>query len=258
MLRSHYIAASGMLLQRRKMEVITNNIVNVETSGYKRDNLISRSFDDEMIIRIHDINGGVAPHRIVNRRRNVGPLDFGVHVDYIDTDYAQGYLETTELPTDFALIGDAFFVLQTPGGVRYSRSGALTVNAEGYLTNADGYYVQGVNGAIFTGGLDFAVDELGNITVDGEYVDTFDLVNFTDPQALRKQGNNLYSGPAGAAQPATDYRIRQFTLESSNVEIAREMVDMMMVYRAYETNQRILTMIDETVGKAVNEIARLR
>lgn len=257
MIRSHYIAASGMLLQRRKMEAITNNIVNVETSGYKRDNLISRSFDDVMIERIHD-NGGLNQQRIVSRRRNVGPLDFGVHVDYLDTDFAQGYLETSELPTDFALIGDAFFVLESPEGERYSRSGALTVNAEGYLTNADGYYVQGQNGRIYTGGLDFAVDEQGNISVAGVYADTFSLVNFPDPNALRKQGHNLYSGPAGLARPATDYQVRQYALEGSNVEIAREMVDMMMVYRVYETNQRMLTMIDETLGKAVNDIARLR
>jgi flagellar basal-body rod protein FlgG len=257
MIRSHYIAASGMMLQRRKMEVITNNIVNVETSGYKRDNLISRSFDDAMIQRIHD-NNGINPQHIVNRRRNVGPLDFGVHVDFIDTDFNQGYLETTELPTDFALIGNAFFVLQTPGGLRYSRAGALTVNAEGYLCNPQGYYVMGQNGRIHTGGLDFAVDELGNITVGGAREDAFRLVSFTNPNALRKLGHNLYTAPAAAVQPATDYQIRQYTLEGSNVEIAREMVDMMMVYRVYETNQRMLTMIDETVGKAVNDIARLR
>ncbi|MCL1906276.1 MAG: flagellar hook-basal body protein [Clostridiales bacterium] len=258
MIRSHYIAASGMMLQRRKMEVITNNIVNVETSGYKRDNLISRSFDDVMIQRIHDNNGGIAPHRIVNRRRNVGPLDFGVHVDFIDTDYSQGYLETTELPTDFALIGDAYFVLETPAGTRYSRAGALNVDPEGYLCNADGFYVQGLNGRIHTGGLDFVVNEIGDITVDGEYIDTFALVDFETPADLRKQGHNLFLSPEGAARPATDIRIRQYTLEMSNVEISREMVDMMMVYRAYETNQRILTMLDETVGKAVNDIARFR
>jgi len=257
MIRSHYIAASGMLLQRRKMEVITNNIVNVETGGYKRDNLISQSFDDVMIQRIHD-NNGIAPNRVVNRRALVGPLDFGVHVDYIDTDYSQGYLETTELPTDFALIGEAYFVLETPAGLRYSRSGALTVNAEGYLCNADGYYVQGLNGRVYTGGLDFTVDEQGNISVDGDYVDTFDLVRFPDANALRKQGNNLYAAAANAAEPAVDFQVRQYALESSNVDIAREMVDMMMVYRVYETNQRMLTMIDETIGKAVNDIARLR
>ena len=257
MIRSHYIAASGMILQRRKMEVITNNIVNAETSGYKRDNLISRSFDDEMIQRIYD-NNLIDPQRIVNRRRNVGPLNFGVHVDYINTDFNQGYLETTELPTDLAIIGDAFFVLETPEGLRYSRAGALTVNAEGFLCSPEGYYVQGQNGRIFTGGLDFTVDELGDISINGDYADTLNLMSFPDPNALRKQGHNLYAAQANAAQPAEGYRIRQYTLENSNVDIAQEMVDMMMVYRVYETNQRILTMIDETVGKAVNDIARLR
>ena len=257
MIRSHYIAASGMMLQRRKMEVITNNIVNVETSGYKRDNLVSRSFDDVMIQRINDTYG-INPNNIVNRRYNVGPLDFGVHVDFINTDFSQGYLETTDLPTDFALIGDAYFVLEAPGGVRYSRAGALTVNAEGYLCNPQGYYVLGQNGRIHTGGLDFAVDELGDISIEGNQVEAFRLVGFTNPNNLRKQGHNLYSAPAGAAQPATDYRISQYSLEGSNVDIAREMVDMMMVYRVYETNQRMLTMIDETVGKAVNDIARFR
>jgi len=94
--------------------------------------------------------------------------------------------------------------------------------------------------------------------VDGEYTDTFDLVSFTDPNALRKQGHNLYDAPAGTAEAATDYSVRQYVLESSNVEIAREMVDMMMVYRAYETNQRILTMIDDSLGKGVNEIAKMK
>jgi flagellar basal-body rod protein FlgG len=118
--------------------------------------------------------------------------------------------------------------------------------------------VQGLNGRIHTGGLDFVVNEIGDITVDGEYIDTFALVDFETPADLRKQGHNLFLSPEGAARPATDIRIRQYTLEMSNVEISREMVDMMMVYRAYETNQRILTMLDETVGKAVNDIARFR
>jgi len=261
MIRSHYISATGMMLNRRKMEVITNNIVNAETSGYKRDNLISQSFDDVMIERIHD-NAGIRPYNIVSTSRNagpnVGPLNFGTHVDFIDTDFSEGNLETTELPTDLAIIGDAFFVLEGPDGPLYSRAGAMTVNADGYLCNPDGYYVQGLNGRINTGGQDFAVDEAGNITVDGQYVDTLDLARFPDTGALRKQGDNLYADPEGSAETATDSQVRQYTLENSNVDVAQEMVDMMTVYRAYEANQRMLTMVDETVGKAVNDIAPLR
>lgn len=257
MIRGHYIAATGMMLQRRKMEVITNNITNVETSGYKKDNLISRSFDDVMIERIHD-KYNIQPHRIVARNPFVGPLNFGTHVDYIQTDFEQGNLETSELPTDLAIIGSAYFVLDTQQGPCYSRSGALTINVDGYLCNADGLYVMGENGRIFIGSMDFMVDEQGNISANGEYIDTLNMVNFADPNVLRKQGNNLYTAPAGAAEAATDFSIRQYVLESSNVDIGREVVDMMIMYRAYESNQRMLTMIDETVGKAVNDIGRLR
>ncbi|MCL2495914.1 MAG: flagellar hook-basal body complex protein [Clostridiales bacterium] len=257
MIRGHYIAATGMMLQRRKMEVITNNITNVETTGYKKDNLISLSFDDVLIERIHD-RQNIHPHRIVASNPFVGPLNFGTHVDYIQTDFAQGNLETTELPTDLAIIGNAFFVLDTPQGICYSRSGALTINVDGYLCNADGFYVTGENGRIYIGSTDFNVDEQGNISAAGGYIDTLNMVDFADANVLRKQGDNLYTAPAGAAAPATEYSIRQYVLESSNVDIGREMVDMMIMYRAYESNQRMLTMIDETVGKAVNDIGRLR
>lgn len=252
MIRGQYIAATGMMLQRKKMEVITNNITNVETTGYKKNNLISTSFEDVLINRIHD-------HNIVSRSGNlgVGPLNFGTHVDYIDTDFVQGNLEDTGISTDFALIGNAYFVVETPAGERYTRAGAFTVNAEGFLTDPEGNYVQGENGAILVESTDFVVDEEGNIMAGDTYLDRLRLVTFADNASLRKQGSNLYTSEE-APQEATNYAIRQNALESSNVEVAREMVDMMTTYRAYETNQRMLTMIDETIGKAVNDIARLR
>lgn len=256
MIRGHYIAATGMMLQRKKMEVITNNITNVETSGYKKDDLISVSFDDVMIERIHD--NAIPGHRVVSRYPDVGLFNFGTHVDYIQTDFVQGNLETTELATDLAIIGDAYLVLETPQGNRYSRSGALNIDVDGYLCNPDGFYVLGENGRIHIGSSDFVVSEEGDVSVDGAVIDRLSLVNFEDPSVLRKQGHNLYSAPEGSEQAATEYGIRQFVLENSNVDIAREMVDMMTVYRAYESNQRMLTMIDETLGKAVNDIARLR
>lgn len=256
MIRGHYIAATGMMLQRKKMEVITNNITNVETSGYKKDDLISVSFDDVMITRIHD--NAIADHRVASRHPEVGPLNFGTHVDYIQTDFAQGNLETTELSTDLAIIGNAYFTLETPQGICYSRSGALNIDVDGYLCNPDGYHVLGENGRIHIGSTDFMVDEEGNISVNDTVIDRLSLVSFDDPNVLRKQGHNLYTAPDGGEQQAEDYGIRQYVLESSNVDIAREMVDMMTVYRAYESNQRILTMIDETLGKGVNDIGRLR
>ena len=100
MLRSLYTAASGMLVQRKKMDVITNNITNVETTGYKKDQLLSRSFKDMMIERIND-------PAVINISKTVGPLSTGVHVDEITTDFAQGNMENTERLTDLAIQGRA-------------------------------------------------------------------------------------------------------------------------------------------------------
>lgn len=243
------MAGTGMLLQRRKMEVITNNITNVETTGYKKDYLVSHTFDDVLLERINDTN-------VMGQTRLVGPLNFGTQVDQKYTDYTSGSFEQTERNTDLALVGDGFFVLQTPAGERYSRAGAFTVNSRGYLTDQDGNYLMGTNGPVYVGGDDFAVDSQGNVTADGQTVNTLRLVTFADPGVLRKQGDNLYYG--AGAQAADTVEVKQGFLENSNVQAAREMVDMITVYRTYETNQKILTMIDETVGKAVNDIGRLR
>lgn len=249
MVRGQYIAATGMMLQRKKMEVVTNNLTNVETAGYKKENLISVSFADVLIQRIND-------PAVVSQRANVGPLNFGTHVDYIDVDHSEGGIEVTEHPFDFALLGDAFFAVETPAGERYTRAGAFFANREGYLCDGEGNYVLGNNGPIFVGDSEFAVDSFGNITRGGALLDSFRLVSFQDTGALRKIGANLYTG--NNPEAATNYTLRQGALEMSNVDVGRETVEMMALYRAYEANQRILTMIDETVGKAANEIGRLK
>ena len=267
MVRGLYISATGMLLQRRKMETITHNITNADTVGYKKDHLVSHSFDSVLIQRINDFKTqGVDPaipdpnmkgiSTIGYAKTPVGPLTFGALVDQVYTDFTTGSFEETMRTTDLALVGDGFFAVETPAGERYTRCGAFTLNAEGYLTDADGNYVLGANGRIRVGGLDFAVNVTGDVYADGVYIDRLRIVSFADNGALRKQGDNLYMG-AGATE-ATDVLVKQGFLENSNIDVGREMVDMITVYRAYEVNQKVLTMIDETVGKAVNEIGRLR
>lgn len=249
MVRGQYTAATGMMLQRRMMEVITNNIVNAETTGYKKDIVVSRTFDDVLIERINDgRSSGQA----------VGPLNFGTRVDLVHTDFTQGNLETTDNITDIAMVGDAYFVVETAQGERYTRNSAWSVNSEGYLVDGDGNYLLSNRGRTYVGTQgQFGIDYSGNVTVQGNYAGTLRAVGFEDTTQLRKIGNNLIDA-LGQPIETTEYEIRQGFIESSNVEIAREMVDMMTVYRVYETNQRMLTMIDEIVGKAVNDIGRLR
>lgn len=251
MFRGLYIAGTGMMLQRRRMETITNNIVNADTTGYKKDYLVSHTFDDVLIERINDSN-------IVAQNNLVGPLNFGTQVDQIYTDFNFGNVEDTGKSTDLFIAGDGFFVMMTSQGERYTRSGAFYVNSEGYLTDGEGNYLLGNTGPIGVGNSDFSVNENGEVTVDDEVIGRIRLVSFQDNTTLRKEGGNLYSSNAQPVEGTENSTIMQGALESSNVEIAREMVDMLTVYRAYETNQKMITMIDEINGKAVNEIGRLR
>ena len=251
MVRGLYIAGTGMMLQRRKQETITNNIANADTTGYKKENMVSHSFDEVLTRRIND-------HKRFVLSNMVGPLNLGTQVDQLYIDFSQGATEGTERTTDMALVGDAFFVVQTADGERYTKTGSFHVNDQGYLTDSEGNPVLGNNGPIYVGGLNFRVDGNGNVfTADG-YSDTVRVVSFADNNTLRRQGDNLYFATEPPQAAANPYVIMQGYLEMSNVDIGREMVDMLTMYRTYETNQRMVTMIDETVGRAVNEIGRLR
>lgn len=253
MLRSLYTAATGMMTQRSKMDVITNNISNLETVGYKSENMISRSFADLMLERAND-------PAILNRAvTQVGPLNTGTHIDEIRTTFSQGNLESTGMQDDLSIQGDGFFVLATPQGLRYTRAGNFHVTGEGILVNADGHEVLDVNDQpIYVGSGTFAVDAKGEITADGAPSTKIRVVQMQNPDALRKEGSGLYTafGDAGIADATEGYALRQGEIELSNVDIARQTVDMLITYRAYETNQRMVTMIDESLGLAVNQIAK--
>ncbi|MCL2030220.1 MAG: flagellar hook-basal body protein [Oscillospiraceae bacterium] len=293
MLRGLYTAGTAMLAQSRRMDVISNNLINVETAGYKSDTLVTQSFRDMMISRINDPS--------VYQYSYVGPHNTGIHIDTIKTHFQQGPLLETQNLTDLALEGDAFFVVEYtpqilipptredledpdyepeyedgPTEFRYTRAGNFNVDAEGYLVTPNGCYVQGQDGRIFIGTSDFRVDQTGVIYVRDEdggeaEAEQLRLVRFEDNGVLRKAGEMLYTvapqfdedgepiDPEEFHEDLEDAGVRvvQGYLEGSNVDPARETVRMMETYRAYEINQRILHMIDETFGKAVNEIAKI-
>ena len=248
MVRGLYTAAAGMTVQRNKMDVLTNNVVNAETAGFKSDNLITSTFTEVMLSRIND------PNISVIGSDTVGGYSYGAHVEELMTDFSAGLLEDTGKYTDLALTGDGFFTVQTAGGqIRYTRSGNFTVNADGFLVTQDGGFVMGQNGKIYVGAGKFSVSGTGEISGTTAIPDTLDIVSFADTGVLRKQGDNLY-GVYGDAQPVRmeNAAVRQGTLEASNVDISGEMVDMISVYRKYEANQKIANMTDKTLELAVN------
>lgn len=252
MVRGLYLAGTGMLVQRSKMDVTTNNIANAETLGYKSDTLLSRSFEDMLISRMNDPS-------VVNQTTHVGPLGTGTHIDELYTSFAQGTPEQTGLSTDLCVVGKAFFVVNTPEGERYTRAGNFTLDAQGYLLDANGNPVQGEGGNIQLTSDRFLVNDLGHI-IDldtGAQIGALRLVEFENPENLRKAGDNYFYDYGGAGgRAAESSQVMQGYIESSNVNIAKEMVDMIITSRAYETNQRSARMIDETLDRAVNDIAK--
>ena len=251
MLRCFYTAGTGMLVQRDRMDVLANNLTNVETAGYKSDSLISSTFRDMVMERLHDPG-------IVSTSTIVGALGTGTHIEEVYTTFTQGNIEGTGRMCDFALIGDGFFTVDTPDGERYTRDGSFFVNSDGYLVTSGGHYVQGENGRIRVDGEDFAVDDSGNIYVGGVLEDQFRIITFEDPAGLRKDGGNLYErveGPQG--QAAADTVVKQGALEGSNVNTAQELTRLLSVRNAYTINQRVLSMVDKSLEKTVNEVGRV-
>lgn len=246
--RGLYVAGTSMITNRQRMDVIANNIANSTTTGFKQDTMVSQSFDDMLISATNEMN-------VVNSTREVGPFNTGIHVDAVYTDFKTGAITQTDSYTDMAIEGNGFFVVETPEGERYTRDGSFGIDAEGYLVTQEGYRVLGTEGQIYVGDGELAVNTAGEVQVNGERTNRIRIDNVADLNTLRKAGNNLYTGAGNTINDG--YAIRQNALESSNVDVISGIVDMMKVYRNYESSQQVVQIIDSTLNKAVNELGRI-
>lgn len=256
MIRSLYTAVSGLITQEAKQDVITNNLANASTAGYKNDNLIVKNFKDVMIENKDKIVNGK------NVKNRIGNLSLGSKIDEVYTDYSQGDIEDTGEANDFAISGKGFFTLKKANGADntqnfYSRDGHFHVNNKGYLVNDSGDNVLGTNLStgktepIYAGSGNIACSENGQISVGGQKKYRFDISDFTNYNTLKKTGDNLFEGGQGA-HFSNDFSIKQKALEKSNVNPISEFVSMMTTARKFESNQKIIQSIDETLDKAVN------
>ncbi len=247
--RGLYTATTAMMSQRKRMDVVTNNLANAATAGFKEDTLLTRSFKDVLIERLND-------PAIVGCPSEVGLYNAGTHIDMISTSFASGVLEETGRNADLALEGNGFFAVETPEGERYTRSGQFQVSAAGELVTQGGNRVLGANGPIRVDSTAFTIASDGTVQ-SAAGADRIRLVSFADPGVLRKQGGGLYSAYGGEPAPDTATKVRQGYLEGSNVDLAGQMVDMIEITRSHELNQRIVRMMDEKLGKSANDIGRL-
>ncbi len=267
MIRGLYTAASAMLAHMRRQEVITNNLANANTVGFRADDTELKSFPLEFLQRVfdgnRDSNGTLLPSR------DVGGVGTGLMVDQVTTSFNEGSIRETHNPLDMAIRDTAgpnsppaFFVVQTPNGTEFTRDGAFNRNANGELVTNQGYRVLDANNApIVVPEGDLKVQPNGAITVENAPVGQLQIVTFANPIALDKPGNTLFaqnvrSGPPVAANPV-DFQIQQNAIELSNVDPARTMAEMLDTMRAYEMNQRMVQAQDDILGRAVSDIAKL-
>lgn len=261
MIRGLYNAASGMDVQQAKVDVISNNLANATTPGYKKESVQSKSFPEMLLVQQSGTEQkGSLPLPVLPKV--VGTMGTGAMVGEIITRHDQGALQETGNSADIMFIGPGFLAVNAPapgepGRVCYTRKGALKVDREGYLT-AGGYRVQGQNGPVQVGKSDFKVAPDGAVEVDNKTVDRLKLTEFNDLTSLRKEGEGLYVDARGEGRQAASTKVRQGFLEGSNVNLVEEMVDLMAVMRIYEASQRLIQAHDELLAKAVNQVGSLR
>jgi flagellar basal-body rod protein FlgF len=239
--RGLYIAASGMLAQQVRQDQIANDLANASTPGYKADRAAQASFEDMLL-------------QNSQTGETVGSMSMGAHVARIVTNLEQGTLLQTADPLDVALQGDGFLAVSTSAGTRYTRNGQLTLDSQGRLMTVTGYLVLGTNGQPITAtGIrtpdDLLITQAGVVSVKDTNVGTLAVVSLT---GATKEGDTLFTGAAGARPAGTT--VDQGYLESSGVEPARAMVDMIVSLREYESSQRVLHAIDDTLGRATTSV----
>lgn len=358
MFRGFYTAGSALITNNNKLDVVSNNIANVNTAGYKKDLVMYESFEDTLISKVNGSfpRDGVQPFQKATVTENpngtikvsadggyfrvqttagtsyskevnfakgddgklrtyslkedgtpdtsygypvvglkgpiqvgdgkitvdesgnlmedgkvldklvfqpaphvIGTMNAGFRLEKLETDFSQGELQSTGNQLDFAIQGKGFFTVETPEGTRYTRDGSFKINSENALVTAEGYSVIGTEGPIVIEGTVVAVNESGELLVDGELVNKLKIAAFENNRDLRKIGEGLFKFEETLEPEEIDFQgaLIQGHLENANVDPVKEMVEMMTLFRGYESSQRMVRAYDESIGKAVNDVGRV-
>lgn len=257
MVRGLYTAYTGMINQQKRLDTVTNNLANASTTGFKREGLTSKSFDQMLTVKLNDLS-------VPYLNEGIGKMSLGVKIGENYTDYSQGSLKETGNTYDLALAGNGFFTISYTDkkgntSEKYTRDGEFTMDSEGYLRTLEGDYVQGEGGAIMipVETSEVSIRDNGDIYADGEYVDSLRIVNFEDYNNIEKFGENLYNVVDGATETESTAAVKQGYLEMSNINVVKEMVEMITISRAYESNQKLIQTEDDMLDKSVNQVGKV-
>lgn len=251
MIRGLYTGAMGMIVQEKRQANVSQNLSNIETNSFKQQELITAASK-----QMNVLNRSKDP---AGRLTSIGNMHFGTSIDDLYTDFEQGILKETNNPLDFAIEGEGFFTVLLPNGEEaYTRDGSFRLNENGELTTQDGYLVLGYDGEaipLMTEDFD-AYTNGGILTQNGRYF-SLGIVSFADEQQLHRLGDNLYTIEGERPAISDSYELRQGFIEASNVDPLEQLVKMIEISRNFESNQKVVQAMDETLDMAVNDVGRL-
>ncbi len=247
---SMWVAKTGLDAQQTRMNVISNNLANVNTTGFKRDRAV---FEDLLYQNIRQAGGQTG----ANTQAPTGlMLGTGVRVVATEKQHAQGNMVNTQNPLDIAIAGEGFFQIAQPDGtISYSRDGNFKLSNTGQIVTASGALLQpGITIPTTASSVTFGRD--GTVSIElaaggSQVIGQIQLARFVNPSGLEAKGQNLFketpaSGAPQVLQPGNTGAgiLMQGTLEASNVNVVEEMVNMIETQRAYEINSKAISAVD--------------
>jgi flagellar basal-body rod protein FlgF len=250
MIRGIYTAAAGLATAQLRLGVVSNNVANASTPGYKQDQL-----PDEIGKAIDLQRWSTDP-----QGNPIGSITLGPQVGVSQLDLTPGPIQETSNPLDLAIAGSGYFATQAADGTtRYTRDGGFLRDIDGTLRARDGSAVLDSNNQTIQLPLntDVSVAADGTVLAGGNTIAQLQVVDFAAGTQLNKVGNGMFTAPNGVTpQAANGTQLYQGYLEGSNVDMSESMVATMNLVRAYEANQKLLQMQDETLKSTVNEVGK--
>ncbi|MCH5275150.1 MAG: flagellar hook-basal body protein [Lachnospiraceae bacterium] len=258
MVKGLYTAYTGMLNEQHRMDVMTNNLANATTVGFKKEGSTSQAFSDVLAVKLKDSSVGL------NVRQPIGINNPGVKIGENYVDYSQGSFRITDNTFDLALAGDGFFAIEFTNkagetSTKYTRSGDFTLNIDGFLVTNEGDYVLDVNNQrIQMDPLhDVSIQTDGTISQGDRVIARIQVADFEDYDYLHRYGETYFEPIEGAQLMEGSARIYSGYLEMSNIQVVSEMVNMIAITRQYESNQKVIQTIDDTLQRAVNDLGKV-